>query len=180
MNFKDWKYGLHKLTQEEINKFGFPDGILLDVIPSHSSLDSMIGMQRIIYLLQQYPGRFSFEIWRYDNSSNLRFFCSSGRVEGLLKGQFSSIYPNVAVKRSEYTIPDLKEGEYVSACTIKLHGLELNLKRSSDFKYEPLLHILEAISRHSCKIVIQILFERMNSHNHRINMGHIIPANHIT
>jgi hypothetical protein len=161
MGFKDWRYGLHELIQKEINSLGFPDGSLLEVSPPYSSLDSMVSMQRVLYLLQQYPGRFSLEIWK-DDKIGFRFFCSLGSVEGMLKGQLSSVYPNVVVKRSEFSLPDLKEGEYVSACSLILHGVELNLKRSGDFSYDPLRHVLEAINSHDSKILIQILFERIN------------------
>ena len=161
MGFKDWRYGLHKLTQKEINNLGFPNGILLEVVPPYSSLDSMVGMQRVLYLLQQYPGRFSFEIWNGEKIS-IRFFCSSGTVEGMLKGQFSSVYPNVVIRRSKSSMFDLKEGEYVSTCSLVLHGVEMNLNRSGDFSYDPLRHLLEAVNSNGCKIVIQVLFEKMS------------------
>jgi len=161
MRFKEWRYGLHKLTRKEISKLGFPKGILLEVVSPCSSLDSMVGMQRVLYLLQQYPGRFSFEIWK-DGKISFRFFCSSGSVEGMLKGQLSSVYPNVVVRRSESSLPDLKEGDFVSACSFALHGVELNLKRSSDLKYDPLRHVLEAMNCHDCRMVVQVLFERVD------------------
>lgn len=44
---RDWKYGLHRLSQNEINYLDFPDGFLLDVVPSECSLDSMAGMQKV-------------------------------------------------------------------------------------------------------------------------------------
>ena len=160
MGFKNWKYGLHRLSQDEINRLSFPDGILLKVVPSETSLDSMIGMQRVLYMLQQYPSRFSFEIWK-DKSFSFNFFSSSKSAEGMLKGQLSSVYPQVIIKRSEMNIPSIKEGDYVSSCSFVLNGVEFNLKHPEDFRYDPLRHILEAMKRHNSKIVVQILFEHL-------------------
>lgn len=161
MGFKEWKYGLHKLTQKEINNLKFPKGLLLQIVPSHSSLDSINEMQHILYMLQQYPSRYTFEIWK-DDKITLRFYCSSPSVEGMLKAQLNSVYPNVIVKRSKTSIPELKPGEYVSTGTIVLQGLELNLKQPDNYRFDPLRHILEAINIHECKIIVQVLFERLN------------------
>ena len=105
MGFKNWKYGLHRLSQDEINRLSFPDGILLKVVPSETSLDSMIGMQRVLYMLQQYPSRFSFEIWK-DKSFSFHFLSSSKSAEGMLKGQLSSVYTQFIINRSEIKIPN--------------------------------------------------------------------------
>jgi len=158
--FNEWKYGLHKLSQNEINCLDFPDGFLLDVVPSECSLDSMAGMQKVLYMLQNYSGRFSFEIWK-DKRFSFHFFSSSTSVEGMLKGQLNSIYPQVEMKRSKANIPALMEGDYVSSCSLVLHGVELNLKCSDDFRYEPLRHVLEAMNGHNSKMIVQILFERL-------------------
>ena len=160
MSFKDWKYGLHRLSQEEINRLGYPNGILLEVIPAEASLDSMVSMQKILYMLQQYLGRFSFEIWK-DNGFSFHFFSSSESAEGMLKGQLSSVYPQVVVRRSKTSIPLFREGDYVSSCSIVLRGVELNLKCPHDFHYDPLRHILEAMNGHDSRIIVQVLFERL-------------------
>lgn len=158
--FKEWKYGLHRLSQNEINCLDFPDGFLLDVVPAECSLDSMAGMQKVLYMLQNYSGRFSFEIWK-DKGFSFHFFSSSASVEGMLKGQLNSVYPQVVVKKSKANIPALREGDYVSSCSIALNGVELNLKCSGDFRYEPLHHVLEAMNGHDSRIVAQVLFEKL-------------------
>jgi len=160
LTFKDWKYGLHRLSQNEINCLDFPDGFLLDVVPSECSLDSMIEMQKVLYMLQNYSGRFSFEIWK-DKGFSFHFFSSTTSVEGMLKGQLNSVYPQVVVKKSKSSNPALREGDYVSSCSLVLHGVELNLKCSDDFRYEPLRHVLEAMNGHDSKMIVQILFERL-------------------
>jgi hypothetical protein len=160
MGFRNWKYGLHRLSQNEINCLDFPDGFLLDVVPAECSLDSMAGMQKVLYMLQNYSGRFSFEIWK-DKGFSFRFFSSSASVEGMLKGQLNSVYPQVVVKRSKTNIPALREGDYVSSCSLVLNGVELNLKCSDDFRYEPLRHVLEAMNGHDSRIVVQVLFEKL-------------------
>lgn len=158
--FKEWKYGLHRFSQKEINCLDFPDGILLSVVPAKCSLDSMVEMQKVLYMLQNYSGRFSFEIWR-DKGFSFHFFSSLKSAEGMLKGQLNSVYPQVEIKRNGRNLPNFKEGEYVSACTLVLSGVELNLKRSDDFRFEPLRHILNAMKSHDSKILVQVLFERL-------------------
>lgn len=160
MDFKSWRYGLHRLSQEEINRLGFPDGVLLEIVPADASLDSMVGMQKVLYMLQQYSARFSFEIWK-DEGFSFHFFSSSESVEGMLRGQLSSVYPQVVVRRSKTSIPLFREGDYVSSCSLVLHGVELNLKCSGDFRYDPLRHLLEAMNGHESKIIVQVLFERL-------------------
>ena len=88
---RNWRYGLHRLRKDEIN-FGFPDGLLLGVEPPKCSMDSLLGMQRVLYMLQQYPGRFSFEIWK-DKALSFHFFSSKNSAEGLLNSQLNSVYP---------------------------------------------------------------------------------------
>jgi hypothetical protein len=97
---KNWKYGLHRLSQNEINSLVFPQGILLEATPSQTSLDSVIGMQKILYMMQQYPCRFAFEIWK-DKGFSFHFFSSSKSVEGMLAGQLRSVYPQTVVKKLE-------------------------------------------------------------------------------
>ena len=79
----------------------------------------------------------------------------------MLKGQLNSVYPQIVIKRSETTVPSIKEGDYVSACFFVLNGIEFNLKHPEDFRYDPLRHILEAMKRHNSKIIVQILFEHL-------------------
>jgi hypothetical protein len=161
MDFKKWKYGLHKLSQGEINHLDFPDGILLNVLPVECSLDSIIEMQKVLYMMQNYTSRFTFEIWKDDNGFSFYFFSSSKSVEGMLKGQLNAVYPHIMIKRANRSIPVLKEGEYISAGSLVLRGIELNLKHSDNFRYEPLRHILEAMNSYNSKIIVQILFERL-------------------
>ncbi len=148
------------MSQKEINCLDFPDGILLDVVPAECPLDSMVEMQKVLYMLQNYSGRFSFEIWK-DDGFSFHFFSSSKSVEGMLRGQLSSVYPQVEIKRTDRTHPVFKEGNYVSACSLVLNGVELNLKCSDGFRYEPFRHILEAMNSHNSKIIVQVLFERL-------------------
>ena len=114
----------------------------------------------VLYMLQQYSARFSFEIWK-DDAFSFHFFSSAKSVEGMIKGQLSSVYPQVVVKRSKTSIPLFKDGDYVSSCSLVLQGVELNLKRPGDFRYDPLRHILEAMNGHDSKMIVQILFERL-------------------
>jgi len=154
---RNWRYGLHRLRQGEINRLGFPDGILLKVEPAKCSMDSIIGIQRVLYMLRQYPGRFSFEIWK-DNALSFHFFGSKNSVEGLLTSQLNSVYPQVNIERAERALPEISEGEYVSCCTLGLFGPELNLRCAEDFHHEPYHHILEALNG-ADKVMVQILFE---------------------
>jgi hypothetical protein len=148
------------LSQNEINSLDFPQGILLEATPSQTSLDSIIGMQKILYMMQQYPCRFAFEIWK-DKGFGFNFFSSSKSVEGMLAGQLRSVYPQTVVKKSKANIPRLMEGDYVSSCSLSLYGAEFNLRCPEDFHYDPLLHVIEAMNQHNSKIIIQILFERI-------------------
>ena len=158
--FKEWKYGLHRLSQDKIDCLDFPDGVLLDLVPVECSLDSMIEMQKVLYMMQNYSCRFSFEIWK-DKGFSFHFFSSSKSAEGMLKGQLNAVYPQVEIKRADKSIPVLREGDYVSACSLVLNGVELNLKRSDGFRYEPLRHILEAMNSQDSNILVQVLFERL-------------------
>ena len=158
--FKEWKYGLHRLSQGEINCLDFPEGVLLDVGPIECSLDSMVEMQKVLYMMQNYSCRFSFEIWK-DKGFSFHFFSSSKSAEGMLRGQLNAVYPRVKIKRAERSIPVFKEGDYVSACSIVLRGVEMNLKSSDGFRYEPLRHILEAMNSHGSRVLVQVLFEKL-------------------
>ena len=153
---RNWRYGLHRLKEGEIN-FGFPEGLLLGVEPLKCSMDSLLGMQRVLYMLQQYPGRFSFEIWK-DNALSFHFFSSKNSAEGLLNSQLNSVYPQMKIKRDGRSLPELKEGEYVSSCILRLYGPELNLRCAEDFHYEPYNHIIEALNG-ADKVMLQALFE---------------------
>lgn len=158
--FKEWRYGLHRLSRGEIDCLDFPDGVLLDVAPVESLLDSMVEMQKVLYMLKNYSGRFSFEVWK-GNGFSFHFFSSSKSAEGMLRCQLSSVYPQVAVKRSKASLPPVKEGDYVSACSLVLNGVELNLKCSDVFRYDPLRYLLEAMNGHDSQIIAQVLFERL-------------------
>lgn len=160
LSFKDWKFGLHKLLQDEINRLGFPDGILLEVAPGDSSLDSLVEMQKVIYMLQQYARRFSFEIWR-DDEFSFRFFCSTESLDDMIKSQLRSVYPQTVVRMSKRSVPKINKGEFVSACSIVLHGAELSLKSSEVFRSDPLRHILEVMNKGKSRILVQVLFERI-------------------
>ena len=158
--FKEWEYGLHRLSQGEINCLDFPNGILLDVVPAECSLDSMVEMQKVLYMMQNYSCRFSFEIWK-DKGFSFHFFSSSKSAEGMFKGQLNAVYPRTKIRRADKSMPVFKEGDYVSACSFVLSGVELNLKRSDGFRYEPLRHILEAMNSHDSRVLVQVLFKRL-------------------
>ncbi len=160
MNLKDWKYGLHKLSQDEINCLDFPDGVLLEVSPSDSPLDSLVEMQKVIYMLQQYARRFSFEIWK-DKCFGFRIFSSTESLDDMIKSQLKSVYPQAVVKMSKISVPKINKREFVSACSIVLYGAELNLKSSEEFRFDPLRHILEAMNKGNSRMLLQILFERI-------------------
>lgn len=160
LSFKNWKFGLHKLSQNEINRLGFPDGVLLEVAPADSSLDSLVEMQKVIYMLQQYARRFSFEMWR-DEGFNFRFFCSTESLDDMIKSQIKAVCPQAVIRMSKTSIPKINKGEFVSVGSIVLHGAELNLKSSDVFRSDPLHHILEAMNKGNSKISVQILFERI-------------------
>ena len=160
LSFKGWKYGLHKLSQDEINSLGFPDGVLLEIIPGDSSLDSLVQMQKVVYMLQQYARRFSFEIWK-DEGFGFRFFSSTESLDNMIKSQLRSVYPQAVVRMSKASIPKIRKGEFVSACSLVLHGAELNLKSSENFRYDPLRHILEAMNKGNARVLVQVLFERI-------------------
>lgn len=160
MGLNNWFYGVHQLSQSDVSSLGFPDGVILDVEPSQASLDSIIGMQKILYMAQNYSGRTSFEIWK-DKSFTFHFFSSARSAEGMLKSQLRSVYPQCEVRLSKANIPPLITGEFVSACSLALYGTELNLRCPEDFRYDPLRHVLEAMNVSHAKFFVQILFERM-------------------
>lgn len=158
--YNRWKYGLQQPSQFDLNKLGFPEGVLFDVVPSEASHDSIVGMQKVLYMMQNYPGLFSFEIWK-DKKLSFHFFSSSKSAEGMLKSQLLSVYPQSNVKRSKTNLPSVIEGEYVSSCSMKLIGSELNLRCPDDFHYDPLRHIIEAMKNNDSKIIVQVIFERL-------------------
>ena len=121
----------------------------------------MIGMQHILYLLKNYPGRFSFEIWK-DKGFRFLFFGSALSVEGMLKSQLYSVYPQIEIKRAKASSPEMNEGEYISSCSIFLSGPDLNLRCSEEFHYDPLRHVIEAMNFGKGKMIVQVLFERVN------------------
>ena len=156
----DWLHGVHQLSAGDVSSLGFPDGILLDVTPSQAGLDSIIGMQKILYMAQNYPGRTSFEIWK-DKMFTFHFFSSARSAEGMLKSQLRSVYPQCEVHLSKTNLPEIREGEFVSTCSLVLYGTELNLRCPEDFRYDPLRHVLEAMNTGGAKFFVQVLFERM-------------------
>jgi hypothetical protein len=160
VNLKNLFYGAHQLSAGDISGLEFPEGILLDVAPSQAGLDSIIGMQKVLYIMQNYPGRFSFEIWK-DKGFSFHFFSSAKSAEGMLRSQLRSIYPQCEVRLAKTNLPSLIEGEFVSACSLRLFGTELNLRCPSDFRYDPLRHVLEAMNVSGAKFIIQVLFERV-------------------
>lgn len=159
--FNDWRYGVCQLSKKDIKNLDFSNGILLEVTPSRTGRDSILGMQRILYLLQNYPGHFSFEIWR-DKGFRFFFFSSALSVEGMLRSQLYSVYPQVEVRRARTSFPNITEGSYISSCSISLTGSDLNLSCPEEFHYDPLRHVMEAMNVGEEKMVAQILFERMN------------------
>ena len=160
MGFKEWKYGLYRLSQNEINRLGFPDGVLLEVVPSESNLESLVEMQKVIYILQQYARRFSFEIWRGEGFS-FRIFSSTKSLDDMIKSQLRSIYPQSIIRMSKTSTPIIKKGDFVSTCSLALHGAELNIKSSEVFRSDPLRHILEAMNKSNAVVLVQVLFERI-------------------
>lgn len=152
-------FGLHRLSEKDIARLGFPGGALLEVVPSPASLGSMTGMQTILYMLQNYPGRFSFEIWK-DRHASFHFFTSSKSSVGMLKSQLLSVYPQSEIRLDKKSMPSVSEGDYAASCSIALFGSELDLRYPGDFHYDPLRHLLEAASGTSAKVFIQVLFGR--------------------
>ncbi|MCU0849718.1 MAG: hypothetical protein MUC80_00385 [Candidatus Thermoplasmatota archaeon] len=111
-------------------------------------------------MAQNYSGRTSFEIWK-DKLFTFHFFSSARSAEGMLKSQLRSVYPQCEVYLSKTNLPEIKEGEFVSTCSLVLHGTELNLRCPEDFRYDPLRHVLEAMNAGDTKSFVQVLFERM-------------------
>ena len=151
---------MYRLERRDIQKFSFPGGLLLKVTPGESSLRSMEAIQRVLYMMQRYPARFSFEIWK-DDKFSFHFFSSSSNVEGMIKAQLKTIYPQAEVKRSKNPIPNFREGDYVSAGNLVISGLELNLRRPEEFHFDPLRHVLEAMNQHDGVSMVQIMFEKL-------------------
>jgi len=156
----DWIHGVHQLSQLDVERIGFPDGVLLEVSPAEASMDSIPSMQRVLYMLQNYPGRFSFEIWR-DNRFRFYFFSSARSAEGMIKSQLLSVYPQVRVERAKNSVVRLVEGEYLYSCSLQLKGSELNLRCPEEFHYDPLRHVLETMNACDSRVMVQILFERL-------------------
>jgi len=157
---KNLFHGAHQLSTRDLSSLGFPDGVLLDVAPSQAGLDSIIGMQKIVYMAGNYSGRTSFEIWK-DKTFTFHFFSSARSAEGMLKSQLRSVYPQCEIGLSKTNLPQLVPGEFVSTCSLALYGTELNLRCPEDFRYDPLRHVLEAMNASGAKFFVQILFERM-------------------
>ena len=157
---RDWIHGVHQLSQFDVERISFPDGILLEVSPAEASMDSILSMQRVLYMLQNYPGRFSFEIWK-DNGFRFYFFSSARSAEGMIKSQLLSIYPQIKIERAKNGAVRLVEGEYLHSCSLGLRGAELNLRCPDDFHYDPVRHILEAMNACDSRVMVQILFERL-------------------
>lgn len=160
MGLNNWLYGVHQLSAGDVSSLGFPEGILLNAAPSQASLDSIIGMQKILYMTGNYSGRTSFEIWK-DKTFTFHFFSSTRSAEGMLKSQLRSVYPQCEARLSKANVPSLIAGEFISACSLVLYGMELNLRCPEDFRYDPLRHVLEAMNMSHAKFLVQVLFERM-------------------
>jgi len=152
------EFGLRQLSEKDIGRLGFPDGVLMEVVPSSTNLGSIAGMQKILYMLQNYPGRFSFEIWK-DKHVSFHFFTSSKSSVGMLKSQIMSVYPQSEIRKDKASMPSLTEGEHVSSCSVALFGSELDLRCPGDYHYDPLRHVLEAVNGTDAKVLVQILFE---------------------
>ena len=151
---------VHRLSLRDVEGIGFPDGILLEVTPAETTMDSILSMQRVLYMLQNYPGRFTFEIWK-DNGFRFCFFASAKSAEGMIKSQLLSIYPQAGIERARDSTVKLREGEHVCSCTLQLKGQELNLRCPEEFHYDPLRHVLEAMNTCDSRVMVQILFERL-------------------
>ena len=147
------------LSTIEINKLTFPSGLLLDIIPSETPLNSISEMQSIHKILLQYPGRFSFEIWK-DKKLSFHFYSSSKSVEGLIRGQLSSIYPHCVINKSISFIPSINPGDHVFSCTFKQIGQYFSLRSFDQFHSDPYRQILSAMKFHDSKFIIQFLFEK--------------------
>jgi hypothetical protein len=160
MGLGNWLHNIHQLSQKDISSLGFPDGVLFDVAPSQAGLDSITGMQKILYMAQNYAGRFSFEIWK-DKGFTFHFFSSARSAEGMFRSQLRSVYPQCEVRLAKTNLPPFIAGEFVSACSLSLYGTELNLRCPEDFRYDPLRHVLEAMNMGGAKLFVQVLFERV-------------------
>ena len=147
------------LSQNYINKLSYPEGILLEIIPSETSLNSISDMQTVLHMIGQYSGRFAFEIWK-DDKFSFHFYSSSSGCEGLLRGQLSSVYPQCEIRKSNSSFTLMKAGDYISSCNLVLNYSDFSLKQANDFHYDPLRHLITAMNIHDCRFLIQVLFKR--------------------
>jgi len=147
-----------RLFSKDFTNFTFPAGLLLEVVPSDTSLNSISEMTSILKMLGQYPSRFSFEIWK-DKRFSFHFFSLSKSAEGLIRGQLSSVYPQCEIKKSSSFMPSINPGDYVSSCTFKQIGQYFSLNNPDDYHSDPLRHLLSAMNIHNSKFIIQFLFE---------------------
>lgn len=132
--------------------------MLLEITPSETSLNSISEMQTTLWMLGQYPSRFSFEIWK-DKGFRFHFFSLSKSAEGLIRGQLSSVYPQCEIKKSSSFMPSISTGDYVSSCTFKQIGQYFSLRNPANFHSDPFRHLLSAMNVHNSKFIIQFLFE---------------------
>lgn len=155
---REWVHGLYRIKGQEINRLKFPEGVLLKLEPPEGCDTNMVEMQKALYVLWHYPGRFSFEIWK-DKGIEFYFFSSRKTAEGVLKSQLDAVYPQVHIQRAEKNLPEITPGEIIACSYLKLYGQELSLRCAEDFRRDPYHHILGAVRNFQGKAMIQILFE---------------------
>lgn len=150
---KKWAYGVHRLSKQEINTIRYVR--LLKAVPTKVDMNNLRIIEEVFQILHRSKSCFSFEIWK-DKEIEFYFHASREEDEKELALQLNSVYPNLEVEQALYSIPEFKEGDYISGGVLNFKGQPFYLKKLDDFNYDPIVHILEAIDS-GC--IIQFLFK---------------------
>lgn len=150
---KKWMHGVHRLSRQEINTIR--NVRLLKAVPTKVGINNLKILEEVLQILHRSKSRFSFEIWK-DKEIEFYFHASREEDERDLALQLNSVYPSLEVKQALYSIPEFKEGDYISGGILEFTGQPFYLKTLDNFNYDPIVHILDAIDS-SC--IIQILFK---------------------
>jgi len=159
-----WKLGVHRLTVDEVDRLNRTRhrGQLIEAIPSvddNPELGSIVNFLHPIHSMLE--SKFlnkpvAFEIWSYRKRFGFYFFSKDREVVQQIISQVNAIYPNAAFKESDTKHVQLEAGDYVSSAIVSVENYISEIKWLEFFDYDPLSHILEAMSSDS---MLQIIFK---------------------
>jgi len=158
-----WKLGVHRLTVEEFDKLNRikHKGLLVEAIPSKHDkpeLSSIVNFLIPIHSMLEsklFSKLIAFEIWCYKKHFSFLFFSKDKDLVQQIISQVNAIYPNAAFKETDSRLVPVEAGAYISSATVQVEGSFLKTKPLYLFEYDPLSHILEAMSSDS---MLQVIF----------------------